>query len=157
MVRSRDLSNNELSWVMEDMTAPFKGLGSLHTLNLASNRFQSLHPKALSGLVSLKTLNLSANPITWISQKPLQEVPAVNLLLWDVHSLACDCETLWLQAHIAAISSLSVNGISSKPSKHRNWSRRSNAKNGPFCAFPPQHQGKSLMEIPAQELSCSGW
>jgi Leucine-rich repeat (LRR) protein len=62
----RDLSNNELSWTIEDMNGTFYELNNLQSLSLENNKIKSIANNAFIGLRKVKTLNLLNNAISSI-------------------------------------------------------------------------------------------
>jgi len=141
---------NQLSWVLEDVVAPFRGLKECHTLNLASNQIHTLHPEALHGLSSLRLLNLSSNPITWLSEKAFLPLPNVQLLLSDVNTLVCDCESQWLHALLTQANNNRVRHGGGRGSK------KLALKSNTLCAFPAQFANRNLVDLTLHDLSCSG-
>jgi len=160
-LESLDLSWNNLSWALEDMESPFNGLKDCTSLNLASNRLQTLHSTALKGLLSLKTLNLSSNPLKWLSPLTFEEFPYLILHLHAVQTFVCDCESTWLQSKLNTHQHSLTNSHVTKPkSRHRDSSKsilnQSKSKNSPICQFPTSLEGKTLTDISLQDLKCSG-
>lgn len=68
----RELSNNELSWTIEDMNGTFKELKNLQSLSLENNKIKSIAKNAFSGLNKVKTLNLLNNAISSIQSNALE-------------------------------------------------------------------------------------
>ncbi|CAG7816748.1 unnamed protein product [Allacma fusca] len=158
-----DLSHNLLSWVVEDVASPFRGLRECHTLNLAANNIRSLHPQALNGLESLVTLNLTSNPIKWLSEKTFQDLPNTHLILADIDSFICDCQSSWLRSRTnTVIASKGKNRhrdldwrVARKAAKDKDKDRdRHQQPNTLLCSFPPSLNGQNLFDLSTENLTC---
>lgn len=149
---SRDLSQNELSWAIEDLPEPFTGLISLTELSLSSNRIQTVHPLALAGLKALKTIHLSDNPIKWIEPQTFSVLPAIQIRMEAVDSLVCDCHSSWLA------KKFSEESFTSGFRRHnlRRKSRNKENSNIPVCGFPPNLQGQMVTVVKFGDLLCNG-
>ena len=152
----RDLSNNELSWVLEDMANPFRGLSECQTLNLANNKIHSIHPQALNDLPNLAVLNFTSNPIKWLSERAFEDHPFVNLVLQDIDTLVCNCESSWLRSRLISFASKGKG-------RHRDSDRRSSKKSSNkvalaplYCGFPPTLNKQNLLEVSPENLTCPG-
>jgi len=62
----RELSSNEISWMLEDESSVFAGLTSLVSLQLAHNSIRSVSRHVFTGLGRLRHLNLDDNDISEI-------------------------------------------------------------------------------------------
>uniref|UniRef100_A0A1B0DC61 Fibronectin type-III domain-containing protein n=1 Tax=Phlebotomus papatasi TaxID=29031 RepID=A0A1B0DC61_PHLPP len=91
-----DLSANEISWTIEDQSAPFGALRHLKSLHLASNCIKSVNCKAFIGLNSLHVLDLRDNGITSFQEDALEPLQSLRELHLNTTSLLCDCHLQWL-------------------------------------------------------------
>ena len=66
MLLHRELSNNEISWTLEDESSVFARLTSLSSLQLAHNYIRSVSRHVFTGLSRLRHLNLNENEISEI-------------------------------------------------------------------------------------------
>jgi Leucine-rich repeat (LRR) protein len=76
----RELSNNELSWTIEDMNGTFNELNKLQSLSLENNKIKSIAKNAFSGLSKVKTLNLLNNAISSIQSNALETMVVMESL-----------------------------------------------------------------------------
>lgn len=76
----RELSNNELSWTIEDMNGTFNELKSLEKLSLENNKIKSIAKNAFSGLTHVTTLNLLHNAISTIQSNAFETMVQMTSL-----------------------------------------------------------------------------
>ena len=76
----RELSNNELSWTIEDMNGTFNKLKNLQSLSLENNKIKSIAKNAFSGLSKVKTLNLLNNAISSVQSNALETMVEMESL-----------------------------------------------------------------------------
>ena len=77
---SRDLHNNQISWMIEDTKGAFLGLTSLRELNLINNKIKTITKQAFMGLAKLEKLELRNNNITTIHGNAFDETPVLRQL-----------------------------------------------------------------------------
>lgn len=76
----RELNNNKISYMVEDITGAFVALEHLLKLGLASNQIKSVNKNAFTGLVSLTELDLVGNNITSIQENAFASMPSLAKL-----------------------------------------------------------------------------
>lgn len=76
----RELSNNELSWTIEDMNGTFSELHNLESLSLENNKIKSIAKNAFNGLIKVKTLNLLNNEISTIQSNAFETMVEMDSL-----------------------------------------------------------------------------
>ena len=153
-LQALDLSNNQLSWPLEDAQNTFIGLHQCKTLNLANNLIRRLHPQVMVPLPSLRQLNLSANPLTWFPQTAVIHLQRLDLAVADVTTLICDCKVTWLQANLNQQSIRLA--ARTRHQKHRHpTSSTSMPHTSVLCAHPPSLAGTPLREVDVEDLRCS--
>ena len=130
-----DLSNNDISWTIEDMDGAFTGLIKLKRLGLNSNRIKSISKRAFSGLGQLHKLHLDDNNMSSIQSNAFN--PLTNLIELTINSsnLLCDCQLSWLPG----------------------WIRESGFQNSVslVCSHPESLKGKTIFEVKPQDFVCS--
>jgi Leucine-rich repeat (LRR) protein len=132
MYCSRYLNNNNISWIVEDMSGAFYGLNHLRKLGLAANEITSINNKAFIGLDSLVHLDLSKNNIKAIQDNAFYGMH-LEVLLVNTTSLLCDCALAWLPTWVET-NSLELHNV--------------------YCAYPKPLQGKKFMSILSQNFLC---
>lgn len=132
---SSDLSNNDISWTIEDMDGAFTGLVKLKRLGLNSNRIKSISKRAFSGLDQLHKLHLADNNISSIQSNAFSPLTDLVELTINSSSLLCDCQLSWLTG----------------------WIRESGFQNNVLlqCSHPEHLKGKSIFQVPLQDFVCS--
>ena len=76
----RELNNNIISYMVEDITGVFVPLGQLLKLGLASNQIKSVNKNAFTGLARLTELDLVGNNITSIQENAFASMPSLTKL-----------------------------------------------------------------------------
>ena len=89
------LSENRLSYPIEDGTAPFKGLNSLRNLQLNRNPIKAVGERAFEGLDELQVLDLTSNPISTLKENAFSNLKNLVELKINSSSLLCDCYLKW--------------------------------------------------------------
>ncbi|RXG53685.1 Dipeptidyl peptidase 1 [Armadillidium vulgare] len=128
-----DLSYNQLQWSIEDDTGAFQGLRSLVSLNLAYNKIETIHGKALHPLSSLTSLDLSGNNLKTLPQNPFKNMIQLTKLYFNTSALVCDCHLAWLPEWLATQSFNSVKST---------------------CGYPKKLEGKSIFRLQKKDFSC---
>lgn len=137
-----DLSQNQISSAVEDLSAPFSSLKQLKEFSLSSNKIMSLNQRAFAGLGRLEKLDLSDNNVTTIQSNAFVDLVSLQMLLMDSPTLLCDCQLQWFHNWL--------------------WSLR-NSENGgkvleklkPVCFYPVWLRGRNLIEMGGKNLTCN--
>ncbi|KAF2362593.1 Leucine-rich repeat [Trinorchestia longiramus] len=110
----------------------------LTTLRLADNALLAVTADLVHQLPSLTTLDLAANDISLLQPHIFNNTPKLEHLNLADNPLHCDCTLAWLRGWLATTAALEGN------------ERRSGT-----CATPLHLQNAPLVELKAEELTCS--
>lgn len=117
--KTSDLSQNYISYTIEDMKGPFRAMTKLTRLDLSSNKIKSINRNAFIGLPNLKSLDLTQNNITSIQSETFARLPsAIEIQLNSTH-LLCDCNLLWFHDWLTTGVHTQINAFCDYPSSIR--------------------------------------
>lgn len=131
----RDLSNNYVSWIVENTNGAFTHLKRLQTLLLASNKISHISKNAFAGLLNVTYVDLSNNPIASIEDKTFTKMPSLRELSVNTSSLICNCNLSWLA----------------------DWLNRTNVivkSSGFSCVFPRNLNTKMVQNVAPKNFLC---
>ncbi|XP_048395199.1 leucine-rich repeat-containing protein 19-like [Stegostoma tigrinum] len=126
----------DLSHCKIDLLHPkaFKGLFSLKILMLNNNRIKNLATQFLSDAQELSTLNLANNKLTTVTMQLLEKFERIHEVQLQGNSWICDCNLYPLQKWLML---------------------RFDHAEEIQCVFPPELQGKDLLNLDLSSESCS--
>nr|ANG08899.1 toll family protein LongTollA2 [Parasteatoda tepidariorum] len=107
LLRSLDLSNNEISYIH---SASHRGLENLYSLVLSGNRIGNLTRGVFGHLPNLRVLNLDHNKIASIEQNTFEDVPFLHALRLDSNFLP-EVNGLFTNLHDLMMLNISANQI----------------------------------------------
>lgn len=131
---SRNLSNNEISWIIEDSAGSFSSLTKLKSFYLNKNDIKSINTNAFIGLESLETLDLRDNNITSIKSNSFEKLLNLKSLKLNTISIICDCN---LQSFYFWILNSRISDTDAA------------------CGYPIWLRGKYLRELHPSNFTCS--
>jgi Leucine-rich repeat (LRR) protein len=129
------LDGNEISYTIEDMNAPFRGLSNLRKLGLSRNLIKSVGGSAFEGgLGSLEEIDLRANVISTVQENAFARLSHLLSVRMNSSSMLCDCYLKWLPRWI---NETGVQGCENA-----------------MCAHPESLKATSIMRVPYDAYTC---
>uniref|UniRef100_UPI00398E79EB type III endosome membrane protein TEMP n=1 Tax=Pristiophorus japonicus TaxID=55135 RepID=UPI00398E79EB len=150
-----NLSNNHIPALHSE---PFMSLKMLKVLDLSNCEIHLLHPMALKGLLSLQILILNNNRITELAPQLLNDMQALSTLDLENNQLAI--VTIQLLEKFEGIHEVRLQGNSwvcdCTLYPLQKWlKQQAEYAEEIRCVFPPELQGKNLLDLDLSPVSCS--
>ena len=130
-----NLKHNKLERLHPEV---FNNLTKLQFLDISFNRLYYIHPVTFSHLPSLQSLQMSSNFISFLQESTFQNTTSLEKVFLEDNPWDCTCGVKWL-----------VEDLKQKGAPYQNTDRIK-------CVSPLSLKSKTLLQVPVQELVCTG-